>query len=164
MDIGEASAAWPNTWQGLSRAIMTFDLSIIPAGKNIQSARYVARGLQKFDTFGLKPQIALYKSYPLADNNVVAADYQRIYHTRLSNIIGYDGFVIDGPNDFTLSSAGLALLTPGQICRLGLREVKYDAPDIAPPWQASKVMLFRVYDADHPNVAYRPYLEITLSG
>lgn len=164
MDIGEASASWPDTWQGLARAIMTFDLSVIPTGKTILSAKYVTRGYQKLDTFGLKPQIALYQSYPLADNNVVKADYQRLHTLRLSNIIGYDDFIIGGPNDFILNSAGLALLAPGQICRLGLREVKYDAPNIAPPWQNSKVMLFRVYDADHPTIAYRPYLEITLTG
>jgi hypothetical protein len=164
MDIGMAAASWPDTWQGLARALMTFDLSVIPADKTIQSAKYVTRGYQKFDTFGLKPQIALCLSYPFSNNNVVPADYQCVSAAFLSYPIGYDSFVIDGVNNFTFYPWALSILVPGQICRLGLRETKFDAPNNPPPWQNSKVMLFRVYDTDHPNVAYRPYLEVTLSG
>jgi hypothetical protein len=161
MDCGEASTSSVDRWQGLARAIMTFDLSVIPTGSDIQSARFCGYGYRKTDTFGYGPQIALYQSYPLADDNVVAADYQRLYNTELSNVINYADFLTTGFNYFVLNEAGLALLIPGQICRLGLREAKYDAPGGKPVWKASKVMLFEVYSRDYATASRRPYLEVT---
>jgi hypothetical protein len=161
LDAGEATTSYVDCWQGLARSIMTFSLSGIVPGSDIQSARFRGVGYSKTDTFGYKPKIALYQSYPLADNNVVAADYQHLYNTPLSNLIGYDDFVLNASNFFVLNELGLALLIPGQVCRLGLREASYDAPFNMPPWKSSKVMMFSVCSRDHTTVAYRPYLEVT---
>jgi len=153
------SRVW-RKWDGIARTLMTFDLLPIPIGSSILSARYRARGYRKVDSFGYKPQLALYQSYPLANNNLVAVDYQHLYNVPLSNIIGFDGFVVEGLNDFNLTAGGLALLAPGQICKLGLREAKFDAPYIEPAWIRSKNMLFMIYAVDDANPAYRPYLEV----
>jgi hypothetical protein len=158
---GEAVNMWTGVWKGLARNIMTFKLLSVPTYAQILSARFALCGYQKTDTYGSKPQIALYQSYPLADNNVVAADYQRLYNAVLSNIIGYDSYLTNGFNYFNLNAAGLALLIPQQLVRLGLREAKYDAPNIEGPSQANNVMLFYGRSVDYSVVAQRPYLEVT---
>lgn len=147
-------------WAEICRWITTHSLGGIPAGSLINSARYAVYGYRKWDSFGYKPKIALFQSYPAADNNVVAADYQHLYNTELSNVIGYDDFVTGGFNYFVLNDAGLALLVPGQIARLGLREAKFDAPFIQPTWVRNKGMGFQWYQVDAPNPAVHPYLEV----
>jgi hypothetical protein len=149
------------TWNSIRRAIMTFSLAAIPSGALIVSARFCLRGMGKTDTGGDKPQIAVFQSFPVADNDLADADYQRLYDTPLSNAIDYDSFTTTGFNYFTLNDQGLALVVPGQICRLGLREAKFDAPNIMPPWSSGKI--FRLFGAsrDNTTVSYRPYLEVT---
>jgi hypothetical protein len=145
----------------IHRGIMTFSLLSIPLLAAIDSARFMFRGLGHNDTLGDKPRIAVFQSYPLADNNIVKADYNRLYNVCLSNEIGYDDFTITGFNAFQLTEAGLALLKPGEICRLGLRESKFDAPGLPPPGTAGTALRFFGASRDHTTTTYRPYLEVT---
>ena len=160
-DFGVGSALSQDMWQGIARLITTHSLAVVPLGAEIIYAKYYFKGSYKVDSLGGQPQIAVYQSYPLADNNIVAADYQRLYNTPLSNLINYADFVIGGFNIFTLNDAGLALLLPGQICRLGLREAKYDAPGLPPTWRYWSAMYFQGYSVEASLLADRPYLEIS---
>lgn len=155
------SSASFSKWFMMERSLMTFDLSVIPAGSQIQSARFCGYGANKGDTPGWQPQIAVYESYPLADNDLVLADYTRLYTTPLSNIIDYNDFVLGDFNYFILNAQGLALLVPGQICRLGLREAKYDAPFNPPLWVTQKWAFMQVYAAGYTPASGRSYLEVT---
>jgi hypothetical protein len=145
----------------MQRQIMTFSLASIPLGATILSAQYVTWGIAKQDDNDNQPRIAVFQSYPVSNNDVVIADYQRTSATPLSNIINYANFNVGGWNTFTLTPAGIALLIPGQITRLAVREAKYDAPNTSPPSRSGPIMLFRISHVEYSDATKRPYLEVT---
>jgi hypothetical protein len=160
MAAGIASDRWENTWQGISRMIMTFSLAQIPQGTTIMSATFNGFVGSKPDTFGYNPQYAIVKSNPTHDNSLILADYQRLYAVPLSNLLSNNNITSPALNKWTFTTQGLAALIPGQIARLGLREMKYEAPNSEPPWQGSRQMLLYIYQVDYILTSYHPYLEI----
>jgi hypothetical protein len=160
MAAGIASDFAANKWQGISRMIMTFSLAQIPPGTTIMSATFSGFVGSKMDTFGYNPEYALVQSNPTHDNNLVLADYQRLYAVPMSNALSHNAITVLAFNHWTLNTAGLAALVPGQIARLGMREMKYEAPNIEPPWMSSRQMLLYVYQVDYITTSYHPYLEI----
>jgi hypothetical protein len=136
----------------MQRQIMTFSLASIPLGATILSAQYVTWGIAKQDDNDNQPRIAVFQSYPVSNNDVVIADYQRTYATPLSNIINYANFNVGGWNTFTLTPAGIALLIPGQITRLAVT---------SPPSRSGPIMLFRISHVEYSDATKRPYLEVT---
>lgn len=159
--LGMSAYPIPNLWRGLLRDIMTFSLLVIPAGATIQSARFALYGYTKTLTGAWTPTEALYQSYPLTNNNLVATDYQRLYTVPLSQAISIPTFAIGAFNYFNLNAAGLALLIPQQIVKLGLREATYDAPNIQPAWASNKSFNISGFSTDYNIPTQRPYLEIT---
>jgi hypothetical protein len=161
-DVGFGSSYLSQRFTGMARIIMTYSLAGIPAGSLINWAKYRVRCFRKYDTFGYNPGLCVYQSNPSYDNNVVNADYQHLYSVELSNIIYYSQLSTSGWNEFTLNEAGLALLVPGQICRLGMREAKFDGPNVPPTWKSSKAAYFQLYSRENSS-SYRPYLQVNYS-
>jgi hypothetical protein len=151
----------PNKYSYLSRAIMTFDLSIIPVGSTILNARYCIYGLAKQDDWNWQPILALYQSWPLLDNKVQVGDYNRTGSTIVSSAISYASFTPAQWMELVLTPFGLTLLVPGQTTRLAAKEAKYDGLNIAPAWRQNRLMMFRFYTVEQLTPDYRPYLEIT---
>jgi hypothetical protein len=50
----------------------------------------------------------------------------------------------------------------GQILQLGLREMKYDAANIEPHWDAWRISGFDFWTVDAADPDKRPYLEVTI--
>jgi hypothetical protein len=158
--VGFLRSWWYPDWENLARAIRTFAIPSALAGHTILSARFALYGQSKGDNLGCQPQICVVEAYPDADNNLVNADYQHIGGVPLSNIINYADYVIADFNYFNLNSQGLALIVPGQICRLGLREYKCDISGYEPGWYPSQGSWFEFWDVEI-NDARMPYLEVT---
>lgn len=150
-------------WAGIQRWIATFSLSGIPAGALINWAklRLYIRG--KYDQFGYNPGFAVYQAVPTYNNNLVAADYQHIYSTALSNVLYYSTISVNANNYWTLTAAGLALIVPGSIAKFGLREYKYDGLNVQPTWQYWKGMGLYFYNTEVGTAAYKPALQVNYS-
>jgi len=150
----------PDRWRGLRRSIMTFDLTDIPGTHKVLAAAFYLKLASKRDTHGDKPHIAVFAATPGAMNNIVPADLTNIGATPLTNQIGYDAFGAGPHNEFLFSIPGLAALKPGRLNAIAIRESKFDATGISPPWVSSKQMYFITYSVDAPSSTYRPYLKV----
>lgn len=154
------SGTLANRWIYLRRTAILFDTSIIPAGSLIDPATLNMLCGTKINTLGGSPSVGVYGSYPLSNTAIVNADYQRFNAVPLSDIIPYADLTIEAWTVFTLNDAGKALIIPGGITKLGIREATYDAADTPPPWSSYNNIDLRWSSADNPP-ELRPYLEVT---
>lgn len=145
-------------WYVLYRYIATLAPQWALHFAEITYAAFYLWGTDIRDEFGCKPRLALTTSDPLQDNDLVPADYQRLGDEAISEAIEYDDLITGGWNVFPLTAAGRALIIPGEIMRIGLRDFKYDVPKVAPPWRSDKrTRCF--FGGDNPFLPERrPYL------
>lgn len=155
----------PAEWRVLYRLILLFDTSTIPPGAEIVSATLSVYGGTKLDNGNILPAMNVYASNPASNTALVAADYQTLGTTPFSIEIGYASYNESGWNDFVLNTAGKAAIAKGGITKLGLRESKYDAPDIAPDWTANITARIGIVSSDSAylsgHLELRPALTVT---
>lgn len=147
-------------WKQIDRIIMTFDTSAIPAGSKIVEAKVRVRVTNKQDTGGWAPTWCVVESWPIADDDLVIADYQNIGAVALSEVKAYADIVVGNYNEFTFNDAGLAKINAGSITRLGFREHKYDCLNHAPTWVSDK-MAYISLDSREQGLDKSPRLEVT---
>lgn len=153
---------WPR-WHAMRRSIMTFylDPAVIPPGAPITKAAYWFYVVRMYDELQVSPTFGLVESHPIAPNNLVPADYQNLANTPISTILSYES-IIGEWRSLEILPEYLSLLVPGQILKLGLREMKYDAANIEPHWDAWRIsgVDFSTVDCGDPDKC--PYLEVTV--
>ncbi len=154
------SSLTSNLWLSIKRTAILFDTSIIPEGSLYDEATFHIKELFCTNTLGGNPSLAVFQSDPISNNQIVPADYGRFFSTPLSDIRYPAVFNPEDWSVFTLNEAGLALVIPAGITKLGLREATYDAPDTPPPWAYWEAIDIRGRSADNP-VELKPYLEVT---
>lgn len=160
--IGFAAARDNGKWYAIVRSILLFDTSSIPVGSLIISATLNIRYDSKYNTGGWLAKIGVYQSHPASNTHLVPSDYNQIEETLLSNSIAYADWTSVGFNVFSLNATGLALIIPGGITKLALRESVFDAPNVPPTWYSGyKYLQFRGKSADTADPIDRPYLEVT---
>lgn len=149
-----------NAWRYIRRTAILLDTSSIPEGSlKEQASLHLLCGTLK-NTLGGNPAVGVYQSDPLSNTEIVPADYQRFSSVPLSNIIPMTDLVEDEWAVLNLNDAGLALVIPNGITKLGIREATYDAADTPPPWSSYKVIDMRFSSAESP-FEKKPYLEVT---
>ena len=151
-----------NMWLYLLRTIFLFDTTSIPSGATISSAKVSLHLYLKTDGLLILPAANIFASNPASNNDLINADYQCLGTVPFSSEIGYNDWAEETRHDFPLNANGLAAINKGGITKLGLRESKYDAPNITPAWVKDKFSYFYIYAAEKGG-DYRPYLEVTFS-
>ncbi len=146
----------------LSRGVIGFDLSRIPANANLVSANIQLYGSGKTDNLVIAPTLNIYAATPAANNTLVLGDYDQVGATAYSTAITYASYSTSGYNTFSLNSIGIALITTalGGVVIFGVREAKYDAADATSSFVLGKYSDFTFYSADK-GVGFRPKLTIT---
>lgn len=139
-----------NGYWFLHRLYLLFDTSIILPEATIISAKLRVHGAGKTGTLAAPLfSMALVNSFPLSNTAIVAADYQNIGRTLLSNRkILYADYNGAGWNEFVLNASGRSRITKGGITKFGLREGGYDVPNLPPPWQAGRNKIMAIKSAD----------------
>jgi hypothetical protein len=157
------SSYWPFTgfWLQLHRSIMTFDLAVIPPGAPITKATFNFYPYQAYDYLNILPQWALVTSNPIAPNNLVPADYQNLGTVAISTVLDHADVHVNQFNILEILPAYLSLLVPGDILKIGIREMKYDAANVEPKWGWYLASGIDILTVDHADPAKRPYLEVT---
>lgn len=160
--IHSETLPWP-LWHMIQRSIMTFylDPALIPPGAPITKAVYRFYVTQMYDQLGIDPTFGLVESHPIDPNNLVPADYQNLDITPVSTILSYES-IINEWRSLEILPEYLSLLVPGQILELGLREMKYDAANITPPWGPWLFSGVDFLTVDWGDPDLRPYLEVTI--
>jgi len=159
-DVSFTSTIYTNYWGSMHRATLLFDLSDIPPGTPIISAQLTFMIDSMINTFASDPAVAVYESFPDSNTTLVKQDYQHYNDTILSDKIAYSALSLIERNQLTLNPAGLALIIPGQIAKLALREANFDAPHIDPGWESNKDFYVHIWAAEKGD-PYKPQLEVT---
>ena len=158
------SGAAPPNYYSTHRIIITFDLSSA-IGTTASLARLEVYMTVKFDNEGINPAIGIFKTYPLAMNDLVNSDFQRFLVPLLAARKNYNDLPAAGWLSFPFMAAGLAhiqsaLDTDGKL-KIGIREGNYDAPDVEPyAGIRSRQCYFLFRTADY-SLAYSPRLILT---
>lgn len=153
----------PNTWRYIWRSIALFDTSSLDPSSNIVGARLTIRLLNKFDADNMKPSLNVFTSNPASNTALIGTDYSTLGSVPLSADLAYDDIVLNTWHTFTLNEAGLAVLNPGGITKLGFRESKYDAPCLEPPWVKNETCKIEFCSAEC-SLAFKPKLEIDVGA
>jgi hypothetical protein len=168
-DGGSATASiqaetlpWP-LWHMIQRSIMTFylDPALIPPGLPITRAVYWFYVIAMYDEIQIDPTFGLVESHPIDPNNLVPADYQNLDSTPISTILSYT-HIINEWRSLEILPEYLSLLVSGQVLKLGLREMKYDAANIEPAWLPWRISGVEFWTVDSGDPDKRPYLEVTV--
>lgn len=154
-----------NLWRVYMRSILLFDISAIPAGSTIVSAKLSLYQTGKTDDLFISAwfSVGVYESYPNSNTALVPADYSRIHSVCLTdNPLIMDDSVQNDWNDIPLNEAGIAVLqahlNSTGIAKLGIREKTYDADRTSPPWLSTKYSL--LYFATSESPPFGPKLEV----
>lgn len=151
-------------WSYFGRAIILFDTTGWLPTWSILTAKLEINIAGRGDRLGISPAINVFESDPLSNDQIVPADYQRLYDTPLSTQIEYADWQ---PNfvykTFLLNATGITKIINGGITKLGLRESNWDAPDIdpwggAPPLQNRNAFLYGC--TTEKGEAFRPILTL----
>ncbi|GAI94570.1 unnamed protein product, partial [marine sediment metagenome] len=164
LQIGPADET-PGLWRVCVRSPMLFDISAIPAGSEIVSAKMSLYQTGMIDELFISAwfYVGIYESYPASNTVLVKADYSRFNAVCLTdNPLLLDDILHNAWNDMTLNEAGVAVLQTALdgegIAKLGIREKTYDADGAIPPWISQKYSLWRCASGD--SSSFKPKLEI----
>lgn len=146
-------------WDTCVRSILTFDCTPIPSGTIPLTADLYLHGITKSNTFPDVFAMNVYEAYPNSDVDLVNTDYQRIHSSPLSDNITYENWKDNDWNIFSLNPAGVALIIPGAITRLGLRDAYHDVAHVEPSHDPANLMTMPCYAAEKGD-PFRPYLEV----
>jgi len=152
-----------NCYYQLYRSLMLFDTSV-NLGCHITSGKIHLWGKEKKDTGLTLPWLGIFSSNPATNIDLIPADHLTLGNTPLSAIITYGDYTVGAWNVLTLNAAGIALLNAALaadgIVKLGIREARYDAPNIGPfETQSNRIITLSWEAADHAD-PHCPYLEV----
>lgn len=146
-------------WWVIERAILLFDARALPDDCVITAATLTVF-INYWAKIGMPgTAINIFSSDPTFPTSIVNADYQCFGSTPLATAIPYFDPGAGAWVTFTLTPAGRAAISKTDITKLAIRESKYDAPDIEPPWESNAQSNVGMRSADRPD--YEPYLTIT---
>jgi hypothetical protein len=145
------------------RSFFLFDTSSIGAGYAIDAATLSLYGYNKSNAgvFGWGAQI--YGSNPASNTALVSADYAAVSRVPFSDAISYAAFDVNGYNDWTLNSSGLAAIDPEGISKFSSQSVA-DASDTEPTWSVNGTSESRCFAADELGTSRDPKLVVTFSS
>lgn len=149
-----------NEFQRCGRGMIVFDTRAIPVGATIQSATLDIYTKAKTDLLAATPGLVLTPCDPASVTDIIAADYQTIQNTLLSDIIPWADITFNTWQTFTLNAAGLLAVTPNGWTKLAIRFHPYDVLDLQPPWVANWLTRYQCRSAD-TEFAKRPKLTVT---
>jgi hypothetical protein len=153
---------WP-LWHLLTRSIMTFAIPPdLPPAPYITKAVYKFYATQVYDQIGINPAWGLVESHPIANNNLVPADYQNLDSVPISTILNYAPGLGSQWHSLEVLPGYLSLIVPGQILKIGLREINYDAKNIVPYWAPWFMSGLDFLTVDYGDPEKWPYLEVTV--
>ncbi|MFA5261427.1 MAG: hypothetical protein WC450_09385, partial [Candidatus Omnitrophota bacterium] len=156
------SSGTSNQWAYINRAIMTFDTSSLGASVTITAAVLSIYGSSKVDNLGITPNVDIYTSTPVANNNVENADYGNIGSTsQTGSPIAYNDFSTSAYNAFTFNATGRGNISKTGISKFGVRNASYDVSGTGPAWQSTKTSRIIGVDADGGGTTTGPKLVIT---
>ena len=147
------------------RSIFLFDLASLPTGAVVTAATLTFYCVSKQDgSTGPAARIAtvLTAATPTTGNtDLVNADYNiaNWSATELAARYAYADITASATFALTLNAAGLALLTPAAIVKLGCR-MSGDLDALAPGWVTSAITEVQVAFSDYANSANDPVLSI----
>lgn len=151
----------PGEWSSLFRSILLFDTSAIGIGKTILAARLrVKTKANQLDAAGWAPGLCVVTALPAQTFDLGNPDYATLGEVKLSDVRSWASFVPEVTLYFTLNPLGLAEINPTGITKLGIREAKYDLPNIAPPWVAFGIARIDLYSVDNVLEPRKPTLQV----
>lgn len=164
--VDNSAASWPSIqffadtldWRNIFRSILLFDTSSLPDDIAIGSAKVGVYVNNKTDGLGILHDMAVFSSNPASNTALVPGDYNSLGSSPLSNIIAYNDITTGAYNIFNLDSAGIAVIDPTGITKLGLRNDNYDAQNNEPSYTASTISNIITIFAE--SATSDPYLEI----
>ncbi len=162
------TGATSGTWVYLTRGILLFDITGVPAGKTITGVTLSLYGTAKSDTFSpaLAPDINVYQAAPASNTAIAGGDFDSLSATPFSSPITYANWKTSDPwwNDFAFNAAGLAFVIAAyegaKIVKLGIRNANYDVAAQSPTWSSTHTAVLTSYMSDH-GAGYKPKLAIT---
>lgn len=160
------SSTTNNQWSRISRGIILFDVSALPATAVISAVTLSLYGQGKRDELSIAHDINVFASTPATNTAVVAADLTTVGTTAFSTAITYANWLIASPfwNDFILNATGIAFVQTAAdgdgIVKLGTRNVNYDLNAQAPAWSSNLISDLACYAAEQGN-GYKPKLIVT---
>jgi len=149
-----------NEYEALYRGITLFDTSALPDDAVVDSATLSIYGAAKTDSNADAPNLNVYSSAPVADNAIVAGDYDSLGSTAFSDNITYAAYDTAGYNDFVLNADGRGAIDVAGISKFGFRCANYDVDNIAPNWAAGTTTYFNAYTIEE-GVDFAPKLEVS---
>ncbi len=145
-------------WFNMSRGIMLFDTSSIPAGAAIISARLRLYVETKADT-NFSQSVNVVASTPASNTALVNADYGQLAATAFITAATIASLTTSAYNNLTLNATGLAAITRAGITKLGLR-LSSDFNNVEPAWVNGGMANVRISTAEAVALQ-RPILEVT---
>jgi hypothetical protein len=159
------SSTTENEYRLLSRSILLFDKSSLPAGAHINSGVLRIKTLDYSNDWGIPFGLTVVTSNPASNTAVVPGDYTTLGEVALSNTIPSTELALENEYyEFTFNATGLAILNgAGSIIKLGIRETEYDIANIAPEWDSNVTISFAIMSAEGNEAQWpRLTLEYTL--
>lgn len=150
-----------NEYEMLFRGISLFDTSGLPDDAVVVSATLSIYGLGKTDPNADTPNLNVYSSAPVADNAIVAGDFDSLGSTAFCDTpITYAGYNVAGYNDFVLNATGRAAVDVAGVSKFGFRNVNYDVANNPPVWASGSTTYMNAYTIEE-GVDKAPKLEVS---
>jgi photosystem II stability/assembly factor-like uncharacterized protein len=157
------------TWYDLFRTVILFDIkeiqSELPKYSKIIHATLSIYGSGKIDQLSITPNTNVYSSNPTSEGTLVPEDYNlEKWGTTpfCDTAITYNGWNINGYNDFLFNAAGIAFLQAAVdddgIAKLGLRNAQYDVANSAPSTSTTFHQSYLEGYASEKGTGYKPKL------
>ena len=150
----------------IMRGYLAFDTASIPANAVITSATVGLYVTGKDDSISDGNDfIAIVQGFQASGNSLVVGDYSKAGNaidnpTEGSNRLSIPSLAVNGYDDWTLNSAGLAWITRGGITKLALRE-GHDLLNAWPNYAAGQGDVISADMSETPGTAFDPYLQVT---
>jgi len=143
-----------NNWLLLTRMGLLFNINSYPYAL-IRKAHLDLWKYDSFDYLRAEPWLGVYSFSPNSDTAIIDSDYAVANwgSTPLAPVKDWDETQVTNPLRFHFNTDGInylmAALAGDGIVRIGLREARYDVPDVEPPGASSSGSSFwDIYQAD----------------
>ncbi len=140
------TTSYPDKFRYLARGFETWDLATLPVGASVVSAVIKLKPYSVNAEFAAHQALGVYSATPTDVEDIATADWSQVGSSLLSNAVDYADLVLDAYTEFTLGSAGRALIAVaagGKIC-FSLRNCN-DAADTEPDWENAKISFSAFY-------------------
>jgi hypothetical protein len=146
----------------LDRSIFLFDTSQLGANSQINNAIMSLWCTSRAQNWVLNDwTIDIFTSTPASNTSLATGDYLQVgTASQTTGALLYSSVVINKYIEWDLSSTGKGNISKTGVTKFGCREATYDAPNIAPAYEASKTMEFRGNYADLAGTVNDPKLTV----